>query len=627
MKGEEVMNKAFKKFCALALAAACVALPAVSAAAAPEDTIDMERKASLTIHKYDLTAAAEDGVDVSVFTADGKKDDAAETALKRYEIKGVEFTYVRVGGISTESADGSVRIVYDLPGELESILGLEDSQRGHQHSSDEINAAMRILLADNTAGKNALEDYIRTASGRTAMPLTDENGITRAANLEPGLYLLVETRVPANVHTTVDPFFVSLPMTDSEGEAWFYDVEVYPKNQTDPFPTLDKLVRQEDDAVLYDRPEYTDTATASEGDRVEFIYVSHLPRITSEATYLEHYTFVDKMDKGLTYNQDAAVYFYDNETDARANHKEAAADKWEHGSVLFTESYEESNGDYNQMTVTPTAEGLRAINPGKSEQYLVVSYSAVVNSDATPVLGDSGNTNDVSLTWSRTSDDYMKTVEDRAKVYTYGIKLTKKFSGSKEADPADVEFVLQNQTDGHYVTAIQAQEGVYYVTDASKGAEEEKGTVFSPAADGTMVIRGLEADTYSLAEISTADGFSLLKEPVIIDFKATADVLVPSETILYNSQDIQNQPHGSMTEAVGNHADATVDGKAAAMVSDTGKNKESTNAAVDMTVVNTPISILPKTGGCGTFFFTLAGCGTALAGIVILTKKHKKEDV
>lgn len=59
--------------------------------------------------------------------------------------------------------------------------------------------------------------------------------------------MFVETKVPANVHTTVDPFFVSLPMTDNEGDDWFYDV--YPKNQTN-IPDLDKLVRQHDDGTF-----------------------------------------------------------------------------------------------------------------------------------------------------------------------------------------------------------------------------------------------------------------------------------------------------------------------------------------------------------------------------------------
>ena len=80
-----------------------------------------------------------------------------------------------------------------------------------------------------------------------------------------------------------------------------------------------------------------------------------------------------------------------------------------------------SNSDYNQMTVSPTREGLKEIDPSLSQCWLVVSYSATVNSDATPVLGDAGNTNDVTLTWKRTSMDYVDTLEDRCRIYTFGL--------------------------------------------------------------------------------------------------------------------------------------------------------------------------------------------------------------
>lgn len=621
------MNKYLKKACALACAMACATLPAIGVMAAPEDIIDTSRRASLTIHKYDMTAAEEDGVDLSQFIANGKEDAAAESALARYEIEGVEFTYAQVGDIHTESVDGTVQVMYSIPKELENILGITDDRGDHKHTSDEINEAMEDALLDNTNTKNELEDYIDSVSGKQAMPLTDANGVTKATNLPLGLYLLVETKVPASVHTTVDPFFVSLPMTDAEGEAWFYDVEVYPKNQTTPDPTVDKMVRQNDDANLYDKPEYSDTTTASEGDKVDFLFVSHLPRITSGATYLEQYSFLDKMDKGLTYNKDVAVYFYDNIDDAEANNTANAVDTWKHGSNMFTETYEGTNPEYNQMTITPTKEGYADLNPGKSELYMVVSYSAVVNSDATPVLGDNGNVNDVKLTWNRTSEDYVKTVEDRAKVYSYGINLDKQFDGQEVGDATKVQFVLQNKTDGHYVTAKKASEGVYYVTDATKGAAEENGTVFSPAADGSLVINGLEANTYVLTEIATSDGFSLLKEPIVINIKATVDEITPSATTIYDEEDEQNNPNKSVIDVAGDRASATVDNNATNMSPVTLPDMtESDNALVDMTVINTPSFTLPQTGGLGTLLFTLAGCGAALAGVAVLVSARKKKE-
>lgn len=610
------------------LAAALAVVPAGYVMAAPEDIIDTAKTASLTIHKYDLTAAVDDGIDVARFTADGERDADAEQTLRNYAIEGVEFTYVRVGSIHTESTGGNVKLLYDIPFQLETVLGLSDSRGDHRHTSEELDHALKNVLTDNTAGKNTLEKYIRSSSAKTAMILTDEKGVTSATGLPLGLYLLAETEVPANVHTTIDPFFLSLPMTDAGGDRWLYDIDVYPKNQTD-IPDLDKLVRQEDDAALYNKPEYGDIATVSEGDKVDYIFVSHLPKITSEATYLTEYSFVDKMDKGITYNQDTAIYFYDNETDARLNHTQKAVKAWTHGSSTFQEIYESGNADYAQMTIAPTREGLKEINPGLSRYWMVVAYSGTVHSDATPVLGDTGNTNDVKLTWKRTSMEFSDTLEDRARIYTFGIDLKKEFSdAAKAGDAAKVQFVLQNNTDGHFVTAKKTSGGHYYVTDAVKGTDESEGTVFSPAADGTMKINGLEADTYILTEIQTSDGYSLLKEPMVIQIICTEDTFIPSRTTLYDIADITNNPHKKVIEAAGNRASAFVDGKAANMSEDTMRNVRSANARVDVTVVNTPGFTLPRTGGTGTLLFTLTGCALAFMGIAVATKKtgRKKKD-
>ncbi len=619
------MKKFIMNLSAMMLSAVCAASCVMPVMAAPNDIIDTSRSASVTIHKYDMTAATNDGIDIYQYTANGKKNAAAESTLQDYVIEGVEFTYARIGDINTESVNGNVKVLYDIPPALESALGISDTRGDHKHTSDELNQALSDTLANNTAGKNTLENYIVSANGATRMPLTKADGTTSATGLQVGLYMFVETKVPANVHTTVDPFFISLPMTDNEGDNWFYDVDVYPKNQTN-IPDLDKLVRQHDDAVLYSKPEYADIATGSEGDVMDYIFVSHLPKITSEATYLTQYTFVDKMDKGLTYNKDAAIYFYNNEADARANNTANAIKTWSHGSAAFEETYEGANSEWNQMTISPTREGLKEIDPGLSQCWLVVAYSATVNSDATPVLGDAGNTNDVKLTWKRTSMDYADTLEDRCRVYTFGLNITKEFTNSQtKGDATKVQFVLKNETDGHYVTAKKTEDGIYYVTDATKGAEEKEGTVFSPNGSGKLIINGLEANTYVLTEIHTSAGYALLKGPITVDIKCTVDDFTPSQTTLYDVKDITANQHKNMIEVNGDRASATVDGDNTAMSVDAVKNVTSTNARVDMTVVNTSTFELPQTGGYGTILFTLAGCAVAFAGVLVLCRKSKKE--
>lgn len=620
-----------------ALTAAMAAAPALNVFAAPEDIIDQNAKASLTIHKYDTTAAEENHVDLSQFTSTGKKDAAAEAALQNYVIEGVEFSYLKVGDINTETVAGKVQVMYDLPVELQQILGLTTSRADNKYTSDQINDALKNGLQDSTKLKNKLEDYMRKSG--TAMDLTDDNGVTTKAGLDLGLYLLVETKVPANVTSTVNPFFVSLPMTDLQGQQWFYDVDVYPKNQTN-IPDLDKLVRQHDDAVLYQRPEYKDIATISEGEQADYILVSHLPAITSSTTYLKEYSFQDNMAKGLRYNRDAVIYFYDNEDDAKANNTENAVATW-NGDSKFISIYDTETGLDSKVTYQVTSEGLAELNKSidgqeeseYSRRWMVVSYSVKSTSDSDVALGDVGNTNNVQLTWRRTNMDRPDHLKDRARVYSYGIDMKKLFQpGANGAvgDATKVAFSLKNETDGHYITATKEVDGVYHVTDETKGAAEENGTEFIPAADGTLIINGLEADTYVLTELRTSDGYTLLKEPITVDIVATEDAFTPTKTTLYDKVAKENNPNKEVIEENLDRASATVDGNATNMksVNTMKENKAivSTNARVEMSVTNTPGFELPATGGAGTIVCTVAGCTIAFAGVVVLTRKSKKDN-
>ena len=94
-------------------------------------------------------------------------------------------------------------------------------------------------------------------------------------------------------------------MTTIDGAAWNYDVTVYPKNQTGN-PTLDKTVREAKNSTGKNTGSLTDitdgyahTATASVGDTVDYQIISTLPTITSKASSLSEYTYVDTLSKGI----------------------------------------------------------------------------------------------------------------------------------------------------------------------------------------------------------------------------------------------------------------------------------------------------------------------------------------
>ena len=241
----------------LVLLAALMALSLITTAFA-EPTIDPGKKASLSIYKYDITKADNDGAwDAESYVSTGLHDDAVINKLAKYAIQGVEFTYLRIADITmnSEVVEGQrqVGVLYgfnnsDRSSAVLSAIGLTNAD-AHKtdngidyFTSDVLNNKLATALAANAATvKNAMEAAVK--NGDVAMTETDTAGHTFADQLEQGLYLVVETRVPENVTSTCNPFFVSLPMTTIDGTAWNYDVTVYPKNQTGN-PTLDKTVRE-----------------------------------------------------------------------------------------------------------------------------------------------------------------------------------------------------------------------------------------------------------------------------------------------------------------------------------------------------------------------------------------------
>lgn len=242
-----------------------------------EPTIDPGKKASLNIYKYDITKASNDGAwNAESYVSTGLHDDTIVDKLAKYAIQGVEFTYLRVTDITMNNevvgGQRTVGVLYGFDSSersnaVLSAIGLTGADTHkteggiNYFTSDMLNNKLSTALTANaTTVKNSLETAVK--SGGVAMPETDATGHTSASDMEQGLYLIVETRVPENVTSTCNPFFVSLPMTTVDGAAWNYDVTVYPKNQTGN-PTLDKTVREAKDSTGKNTGSLTDIQTLS----------------------------------------------------------------------------------------------------------------------------------------------------------------------------------------------------------------------------------------------------------------------------------------------------------------------------------------------------------------------------
>ena len=660
---------------------------AASAAALPDAaTIDESRTGSLTIYKYDLTGAEKDGVWDSSYVSTGVYDETGvnnvlggnastlgngETGYG-YAIKGVEFSFVKVADIvqfseseTDNRTDGHVEVLYAVDkakgADFLKALGLTDGKSRYENADalDEskyfyqsdvlISALSSGLTANSTTVKNAMERY--TAANGSAMALTDSYGKTKAENLPLGLYLVAETKVPEMVVSTTDPFLVSIPMTSVNGTnatdggtRWIYDITLYPKNLTG-IPSLEKTLR-EAKADTGKTDSYAHTGTASAGDTIDYQIISTLPSITSEATFLSCYTFIDTLSAGLSYAKgDVTLEIF---SDAACKN---AVTSWKETDDYFSVSYNEAQDGKTAMTVEMTDKGLAEINKSKavyadvnmvnsgfSNCTVRLTYTAKVDSDNSLVVGDKGNDNKVVLTWKRSSETFYDTLVDDAHVYTYGIDLAKLFSDGK-GDFSKVEFLLENKTDNYYVKAeLHKDEGVYYVTGHT--TDKADATHFVPVktgdTKGRILIKGLEDDTYSMTEVRTDSGYVLLKQDieVVISQKEGAESctvyasdalgLIQNDPryakVIQSDADLKNIPQKHLEHKLLT-ASATVSGKKVNMTEDNG----SANAEAPLTVVNTRGFDLPKTGDNGTMMFTVVGILLMVGAAAVLYMVSNKK--
>ena len=92
------MKKLIKRVGAGVLACMTLMATTASAYAMENNSIINDKKTgSITIHKYDLTAAEEKGW--KPYLGNGERDIDAENRLRNYKIEGVEFSYVKVADI------------------------------------------------------------------------------------------------------------------------------------------------------------------------------------------------------------------------------------------------------------------------------------------------------------------------------------------------------------------------------------------------------------------------------------------------------------------------------------------------------------------------------------------------
>ena len=385
------------------------------------------------------------------------------------------------------------------------------------------------------------------------------------------LYLFAETdasaakklnNTPVAVTKVSVPFFVSLPFTDGNGKS-VKDIYAYPKNSTGTATIDKKIVENEKDKT---------TTTANIGATINYKVTYNIP---VGENGLESLVVTDTMSKGLT--------FEDNAENIKVLNGNEKVDK----TMYTVTSSKDDSTKVTTITITFDSENYCKKLASNTTQNFTITYKATLNDQA--VLGQSGNTNAVSVTYKNTGDVDRKTEPTGTpKVFTYGIDLLKKGEGVDKL--VGVKFTLTNENDKG-VNVEKKDSNNFYTPGGSSNT-------VTTDNDGKIYIRGLKPGTYKLTETKTNNGYVLLKNPVVIVI--TEDSNTPGV------------------------ATATVGDKAVTMNSDQN-NKDSATAEVPLTVVNSKGFNLPATGGRGIALFTIAGIAiVAAAGSLLFMRKRSK---
>lgn len=197
--------KAFQRILAVLLCLV-MSLGMISMVASAEETmstIDTTRKGSITVHKYEYNGDAE------LKHGDGTTNSANDLPADANPLAGAGFTVYKVADLSYLDSD-------------------------YPAISDYVNADGTIKDASKKVGNEVK---------------TGTDGIAKFENLALGLYVVIETTTPDAVTKSCDPFFVSVPMTEVDGDGWLYDIHVYPKNKT-TYGELELVKKGNDGNVL-----------------------------------------------------------------------------------------------------------------------------------------------------------------------------------------------------------------------------------------------------------------------------------------------------------------------------------------------------------------------------------------
>lgn len=431
------------------------------------------------------------------------------------------------------------------------------------HDSDDYSIAFARFVCHYLYSNDANPTYVVRA-GSNALTIPEA---------EAGYYLFVDTTdfSKDDSYHSYNSFLLMV----TKGN---WNVPITPKAEK---PTVEKKV--------YDNPDGTSTggfgssADHAINEKFQFQLTATLPDSTNRAyDYYDKYSviFHDTLSDGITYDKDDEL---DSVVIKSNGNTYNITDSSKY--TIDTTDLESQNSFVVNIDVKACAKDAGFdLNDGAT---ITVTYTAHLNDKAyvNTAGGSTSNINKVYLTYSNNPKDESsigKTPESTpVYVYTYQLNNTKHQDTEKGPALEGACFRLYSDeacTDQSEVQLYQ-KDGFYYPIKDVLGKEAVE---MKSAANGTFNVKGLDAGTYYLKEITPPDGYSACK---VIPVTIKAD--------------------HSRNDQV---------------------NLEGSNLTNDIVNIKAGGITLPSTGGIGTTLFYVVGGGLMVAAIVLLVTKKRMEN-
>lgn len=466
-----------RRAAAVAMAVVTVFALGTSAFAAEAASLpDTTSVRSLTIYKYDNAEAAG--------TAGTGNYSDVNTTVHR-AMKNVIF---------------DVYYYAPLDSDVPSSISVSDANTWVRSNSDKLKAT---LVTDSTGRANW-----QAGSGKT----------------NDGIYLVVERDNRAIQYTgKADPFFVSLPYTDTDSANWIYSVVVQPKNTLVPGPEVDKDVSSIDNEHASARVNEPITWIVR-GDVPADLYYTDAVYNQVVEFFADKYQFTDVIDPQLTYEGNLKLELYEEGGHTHELHAE-------HYTVSGNATKDAPGGT---LVVSLTQTGMKYImnhgcgfnlDPAKCEIRLYFDTS--INSSAV-----TGNDiyNDVDLDYTNSTGLAYETVSvpqtEQPEVHVGGFKIEKVDVANANTKLAGAEFHIAtseaNALAGEFLTTYEGDE-IKLVTDASGLASYTGIPYDNQAADPAA------GTYYWLVETKAPEGYQLNSAPtkIVVNTDTYRDNTVP----------------------------------------------------------------------------------------------------